>query len=202
MLFKNSIFTSKAATTRAGIGVCGLLAVTALVGCGAGQVSQVATQEPAVNGTTGSINNITLRNVHIQAVQTGDALRPGEDVDLVFTATNLSPDAGDRLLRITSDVGTVTLSGDTALSANGLLEVGAPDGIEAFSEVEAVDPATGAEAVVALSKPISNGLTYPFTFVFERAGDKTLDVPISAGNAPRQDGSLSGGSGGSHGGGH
>jgi hypothetical protein len=202
VFFKNSVFTGKAATTRAGIAVCGLLAVTALAGCGAGQVSQVATQEPAVNGTAGTVDNITLRNVHIQAVQTGDALRPGEDVDLIFTATNLSPDTGDRLLGITTDVGTVTLTGDTTLPPNGLLEVGNPDGIDALSELEAIEPATGAEAVVALSKPISNGLTYPFTFSFEKAGEKTLDVPISAGNAPRQDGSLSGGSGEGHDGGH
>lgn len=80
----------------------------------------------------------------------------------------------------------MTLSGDTELPANGLLEVGAPDGIEALGEIEATETATGAEAVVALSEPVSNGLTYPFTFTFERAGDTTLDVPISAGNAPRQ----------------
>lgn len=105
MLFKNSVFSGQAASTRVRFAACGLLAVTALVGCGAGQVSQVATQEPAVNGTSGSVENILLRNVHLQAVQTGDALRPGSDVDLIFTATNQSPDVDDRLLRITSDVG-------------------------------------------------------------------------------------------------
>ena len=198
MLFRNSVFSGQAATTRVGIAACGLLAVTALVGCGAGQVSQVATQEPAVNGTSASVDNIMLRNVHLQAVQNGDALRPGEDIDLIFTATNQSPDVDDRLLRITSDVGSVTLSGDTALPANGLLEVGAPDGVEALGEIEAVEAATGAEAVVALSEPVSNGLTYQFTFTFERAGDRTLEVPISAGNAPRQGGGGGHGEGGGH----
>lgn len=180
-----------------GVSVLAACAAAALVGCGAGQISQVATQEPAVNGTGGSVENVTLRNVHIQAVQTTDALRPGTDVDLIFTATNQSPDTGDRLLRVTSDIGTVTLSGNTELPAGGLLEVGAPDGVEELAALP--ESADGAEATVALSEPISNGLTYPFTFTFEQAGDKVLEVPISAGNAPRQ----GEGEGGSHGeGGH
>ena len=78
------IDTRRAATTRIGLAVGGLLVATALAGCGAGQVSQVATQEPAVNGTTGSVGPIALRNVHIQAVETGDALQPGSDVALIF----------------------------------------------------------------------------------------------------------------------
>ena len=76
----------------------GLLVALALAGCGAGQISQVATQEPAINGTTGSVGPIALRNVHIQAVETGDALEPGSDVALIFSATNGSPDADDRLV--------------------------------------------------------------------------------------------------------
>ena len=54
-----------------------------------------------------------------------------------------------------------------------------------LSEVEAAD---AADASVALTKPIRNGLTYEFTFKFEKAGEKTLAVPISAGDAPRQEG--------------
>ncbi|AQA06266.1 hypothetical protein BVC93_09490 [Mycobacterium sp. MS1601] len=167
-----------------GISLFSVCAATALVGCGAGQISQVATQEPAINGTGGTVENVTLRNVHIQAVQTTDALEPGTDVDLIFTATNQSPDTADRLVSITSEVGTVTLSGNTELAAGGLLEVGQPDGIEELAALK--ESADGAEATVALTEPISNGLTYPFTFTFERAGEKVLEVPISAGNSGRQ----------------
>lgn len=35
-----------------------------------------------------------------------------------------------------------------------------------------------------LSKPVTNGLTYDFTFTFEKAGETTVAVPISAGEAP------------------
>ncbi|MGB3486068.1 MAG: hypothetical protein WBB07_28095 [Mycobacterium sp.] len=160
------------------------VAAAALVGCGAGQVSQVATQEPATNGNAGTIEHIMLRNVHIEAIQATDALQPGTDVQLMFNATNQSPYINDRLMNITTDVGTVTLSGNTDVPANGLLEVGLPDGIDQL--VALPEDADGAEAVVALTEPISNGLTYAFTFTFEEAGEKVIQVPISAGNAPRQ----------------
>lgn len=187
----------KRAVARVGLAVCGLFAATAIAGCGAGQISQVATQEPAVNGTGGVVDNVALRNVHLQAVQTSDSLKPGTEVDLIFTATNQSPDTDDRLLRVTSDVGTITLAGDTSLPANGILEVGEPDGVAELAALP--EAADGVEATVELSEPISNGLTYAFTFTFENTGDKTLEVPISAGNAPRQ-GEAGGGE--SHGSGH
>lgn len=180
----NSFDIRRTPATRAGLAVCGLLVATALAGCGAGQISQTATQAPAVNGTTGTFKNITLRNVHIQAVQSGDALKPGSDVDLVFLASNLSPDSPDQLVGITSDVGTVTVTGKTDVPPSGVLVVGTPDGVTPLSSVEGAD---GADAKIALTKPISNGLTYDFTFTFAKAGQTTLSVPISAGAAPRQD---------------
>jgi copper(I)-binding protein len=176
--------TKRTTVARVGLAVGGLLAASALAGCSAGQVSQVATQEPAVNGIAGKVGPISLRNVHIQAGETGDALEPGSDVALIFTAINNSTDANDRLVRITSDVGTVTLTGNTALPAGTSLAVGSPDGVDAFSAAEA---AGAAGASVALAKPIRNGLTYDFTFTFQKAGAATLTVPISAGNAPRRD---------------
>ena len=171
--------------TAIGAAVAALATVTVLSGCGAGQVSQVATQEPAVNGTLGNLGPIALRNVHIQAVETGEALEPGSDVALILAVANSSPDVNDRLVGITTDVGEVTLTGNTEVPAQGMLAVGVPDGAAELSSVEA---ATAAGASVALTKPIRNGLTYDFTFTFEKAGQKTLAVPISAGNASRQEG--------------
>jgi hypothetical protein len=179
----NPFGTRRAPMTRSGLAVGSLLVAAALAGCSAGQISQVATQAPAVNGTTGTVNNVTLRNVHIQAVETGDALEPGSNVDFLFTASNLSPDAPDRLVGITTDIGTVTVTGNTTVPPSGVLIVGVPDGVSPLSSVEG---ASAADASVALTKPIRNGLTYDFTFTFAKAGQTTLSVPISAGGAPRQ----------------
>ena len=78
-----------------------------LSGCSAGQVAQTATQEAAVNGTSGRAGDIVLRNVHLRAAQTTDYVEPGGDVELIFVAANASPDAADKLLSITSDIGNV-----------------------------------------------------------------------------------------------
>ena len=163
----------------------GLVALTAvaLTGCGAGQISQMATQEPAVNGNKVTVNNVALRDIRMQAVQTGDYLQPGRTVDLVLVAVNQSPDVADRLVGVTSDIGTVTVSGDARLPAGGMLFVGTPDG-------EKVAPGPlgsngAAKATVTLAKPITNGLTYNFTFNFEKAGQASVLVPISAGLGPQ-----------------
>ncbi|MGD1255507.1 hypothetical protein ACKUT9_14810 [Mycobacterium seoulense] len=171
-----------AQTVRAAL--VGLIAVVSVLlsGCGAGQVSQMAVQEPAINGNKVTFNNVALRNIRMQAAQTGDFLQPGRAVDLLLVAINQSPDTPDRLVSITSDVGTVTLSGDGRLPAGGMLFIGTPEG-------QKVPPGpmgsnNSAKATVMLAKPISNGLLYNVTFTFEKAGQASVLVPVSAGLAP------------------
>lgn len=148
-----------------------------LTGCSAGQISQTASQEAAVNGNSANAKNIALRNVHLLATQTSDYLQPGLTVPLVFVAANNSPDVNDKLLGITSDVGAVAMTGDAAIPAGAALVVAAASG-----QVEAMGSATPAAAEVALNTPITNGLSYDFTFSFEHAGKVTVAVPISAGD--------------------
>ena len=162
-------------------------ASVALVGCSAGQVAQTATQQAAVNGTAATLGNITLRNVHLRAAQTSDYVQPGGEVELLFVASNESPDTADKLVSITSDLGNVTLTGDTEVKPIGVLVVGEPDG--QIAPLEQAETAEAAKATVDLSKPITNGLTYNFTFAFQEAGQITVPVPISAGEAPRRDSS-------------
>jgi copper(I)-binding protein len=164
-------------------GVLALLAAT-LSGCGTGQISQTAVQEPAVNGNKANINNVLLRDIRIQAAQTGDFVQPGRSVDLVLVAVNQSPDVADRLVGITSDIGTVAVSGDGRLPAGGMLFLGPPEGQRVAPGP--LDSNNTAKATVNLTKPISNGLAYNFTFTFEKAGEATVPVPISAGLAPAQ----------------
>jgi hypothetical protein len=168
------------------VAVVGLVALVAglLSGCGAGQISQMATQEPAVNGNKITFNNVALRDIRMQAVQTGDFLQPGRTVDLVLVAVNQSPDIADRLVGITSDIGAVTLAGDTRLPAGGMLFIGTPEGQKVAPGP--LDPNTAATATVMLAKPITNGIGYNFTFTFEKAGQASVTVPISAGLAPPQ----------------
>lgn len=154
----------------AGLAACGVI----LTGCGSGQISQVASQEAAVNGMSANAKNIALRNVHLLA--TPDSLAPGKALPLVFVAANNSADVNDKLVSVTSDVGTVALSGDSAIPAGRAL-VMAPMG-----QPEAMSSTAPGTASVTLTKPITNGLSYPFTFTFEKAGAVTVAVPLSAGD--------------------
>lgn len=178
-------FKSRSSAVTVALGAGALAVAATLSGCSAGQVAQTATQQAAVNGTAATVGNITLRNVHLRAPQTSDYVQPGSEVELLFVAANESPDSSDKLTSITSGLGTVSLTGDTSLPATDVLVVGEPDGqIAALEQAETAD---AAKAVVDITKPITNGLTYDFTFDFEKAGQLTVAVPISAGEAPRRD---------------
>lgn len=178
-------FKSRSSALTVALAACGLTAAATLSGCSAGQVSQTAAQQAAVNGTAATAGNITLRNVHLRAQLTSDYVQPGSEVELLFVASNESPDSADKLTSITSEVGTVSLSGDTSLPAGDVLLVGEPDG--QVAALEQAQEANAAKAVVTIDKPVTNGLTYEFTFNFEEAGQTTVPVPISAGESPRRD---------------
>jgi copper(I)-binding protein len=164
----------------------GLIGAVALAGCSAGQLSQTASQESAVDGNSAVINNVALRNVRIQAQQNSDFFRPGATVDLVLVVVNQSPDVTDKLVGISTDIGTVTVTGDPTLPVGGTLFVGTPNGMKkkAADTAAAVETAEAVKATVSLSKPITNGPNYNFTFNFEKAGSVSLAVPISAPEGP------------------
>ena len=189
-------FQSRSYAVAPLLAACGLAAAFALSGCSAGQVAQTATQEPAVNGTLATVGEIALRNIHLRATQSTDYVQPGRDVELLFVAANNSPDVNDKLLSVSSDVGTVSLSGDTTVPANDVLLVGEPDG--QIAPLEAAEKASAVQAKIALTKPISNGLTYNFTFDFDKAGETTVAVPISAGEQPRREAAVEAGDTGGH----
>ena len=111
---------------------------------------------------------ISLRNIHLRANQSTDYVQPGRDVELIFVAANNSPDEDDKLVSITSDIGTVTLTGDSSVPATARSSSARPTGRRAAWR--ASRRADAVEANVKLTKPITNGLTYDFTFNFERAG--------------------------------
>ena len=130
------------------------------------------------------INNIALRNVHIQALQTGDFLRPGATVDLVLVAVNQSPDTADKLVGVTTDIGKVTVTGDPTLPPSGVLFFGDQNGQTKKAD-RAIEAGDTVNATIALTKPITNGPNYDVTFTFEKAGSVSVAVPISAPEPPK-----------------
>ena len=143
--------TNRLFAASAGLAACGLI----ITGCSSGQISQTADQESAVNGSTANVKNIALRNVHLQAVQTGDYLKPGRTVELVFAAVNTSADVNDKLLGITSDVGSVSITGDLAIPANSALIVGSADRTAEASPLASTEDAK-AEVTLASRSPTAD----------------------------------------------
>lgn len=163
-----------------------LIAAAALAGCGTGQISQTADQASAVNGASATVGDLALRDVRIQATQTGDALEPGQTVDLVFAVSNQSADTNDELTDIQTSIGKVSPTGSKTVPVGGVLVFSAPAGPDlptapAAKALPEVANANTASATVTLDKAIRNGLTYDFTFNFKKAGEVRVDVPISAG---------------------
>ncbi|WP_046316141.1 hypothetical protein [Mycobacterium sp. UM_Kg1] len=164
-----------------------LVAAATIAGCGTGQISQTAEQASAVNGASADVGSLALRDVRIQATQTGAALEPGQTVDLVFVVSNQSTETDDELTDIKTSIGKVSpLAGGKTVPVGGVLVVSAPAGPDlsaapAAKALSDVADATTASATVTLDKPIRNGLTYDFTFNFKNAGPVSVDVPISAG---------------------
>lgn len=176
---------TRLSTTGAGLAACALFATAALTGCGTGHLSQTASQASAVNGTGGVVGDVALRNVRIEADQKGDSVRPGQTVDLLFIASNQSATVNDELAGISSPVGKVKLGGNKSLPAGGMLVVDAsadqdPSSMSVIRQLRDTEDVHASTATVTLDEPISNGITYDFTFDFKEAGDITLTVPIAA----------------------
>ena len=176
-----NIFPTRVSAFGGGL-AAGVLIAATLTGCGAGQQSQTATQEPAVNGASSAVGSVALRNVRIRAQVTGADLKPGATVDLLFVAANQSQTDSNKLVSITSDVGSVTLTpAGPDIPAGGSLIVGTSEGVDAAA-LQALSSTVPATATVKLSKPIANALTYDFVFKFGRGGQGTVAVPVTAGD--------------------
>ncbi|QCQ93575.1 copper chaperone PCu(A)C [Rhodococcus sp. SGAir0479] len=159
-------------------------ATLVLSACGAGQISQTATQVAAVNGNQATSGNIALRNVHVVYPNSEEySIEPGGAAQLAFTAVNLSEHGTDALKSIKSDyAGSVTIvdkDGTREIKPQAALGAGNPD---------VTVPEEAPESVSLLDVTLENlregvrpGLTFPVVFTFQNAGDITVQVPVDAG---------------------
>ncbi len=151
-----------------------LTSLLVLGGCAAGQEAETAQETPDVAGVDGTVGELSLDDVFLDAEDTVEA---GASVPLRGVLTNDAEQA-DRL---------VGVSTPAAESVQLLDEFGAPsaDGIEvpAGGQVEAVSEAVRMQ-LEQVTAPIAPTDTVPVTFSFATAGEVTLDVPVTAGPGP------------------
>ncbi|MDV6262681.1 hypothetical protein [Rhodococcoides yunnanense] len=157
-----------------------------LTACGAGQISQTATQVAAVNGNSADVGDIQLRNVHVVYPNSQEhSIEPGGTVELGFTAINSNPAVADELTGISSPEAQITIvdeaePGSTEIAASTALGAGAP------ADTQLDDPLVPIQLIKVemadISENVRPGLTLPVTFEFANAGEVVVNVPVDAGH--------------------
>lgn len=162
-------------TRRTGGALAAMLVAVALTGCGAGAVTQTASQASAVNGASAQVGNVVIRDASIAAATTlaGAAYQPGGSAPLNLTLVN-SGFAADKLVSASSPVaGTVQITGDATIPGGTAVTVG-----NTGADGRALAGRTIAIKLNGLVGPIRAGLNYPVTFRFEKAGELTVKLPV------------------------
>lgn len=175
----------------------GLGAVVALAGCSAGQVTETDTQVAAVNGGSGDVNGIAIRNATFTFPSPETRYVAGSSAPIQVVLTNEGPD--DKLVQVFSPyAASATLSGDTTLPSRTALH--ATSGSEQLQQGETPADRQVEITLNGFKQDITPGVTIPVTFVFEKAGQVTVQVPVGPDHTPRPEhGSpLPGGEQGSH----
>ncbi|WP_328645153.1 hypothetical protein OHS58_33575 [Amycolatopsis sp. NBC_00348] len=135
-----------------GTGVLALGAALALAGCGAGQITQTDTQQPAVNGTHAQVKTIVMRDVAVQYPTSGPGYAAGATPALTLTIVNQGAQ-DDSLVSVTTEDGTqATVGGSKDIVAGHSLVIGPDDAVESTNQVEPTSsgaPSSSSEAPTA-----------------------------------------------------
>jgi copper(I)-binding protein len=120
----------------------GVSALLGIVGCSSGQVAQTAEMEPAVNGNSGQVGTIALRDVQVAFPESGEPYKAGEDAPLQLSIVNTGGQ-DDELVGVTSPAGEVELIGNPAIPAGTTLQVVLPDENTSASETTTTTESSG-----------------------------------------------------------
>jgi copper(I)-binding protein len=150
-------------TRRLLIGAIAML-VPLLAGCEAGLNAPTLTFHPASNGTSTTVNGITIDNAFVLGPPLGSALPPGgrAGVFLALVATN-----GDRL---------VAVSAPSAATSVRLTDVATR--VLAPGQLVTLTGPSPQIVLTGLINPLSGGNSVQLTFVFANAGAITIYVPV------------------------
>ena len=162
--------------------VLGLFAT--LTACGAGQVSQTADQASAVNGYTGNVGKIAVRNATIAFTGPGNAdaiYRTGQAAPLDLSVVNTGA-APDKLLRIDSPIAASgVIQGDATIGGGQTIMVGNTD---QGSDASSLAARTLGVQLVGLKRDIVAGRNYPVTLTFQHAGVLNASLPVGSPTGP------------------
>lgn len=159
------------------LGAVAALSAAALTGCSAGQITQTSTQVATVNGSSANIGQLALRDIRI-LYPSGGTYAEGSTAQLVLAVANQGL-AEDTLLDVEGEffasatipsdeepaTGEAAAGVEAEVPAQGVLQFGTSE----FPTIELSD----------LSEELSVAQVVSLTFVFEQAGEVTVDVPVA-----------------------
>ena len=153
---------------------CALIVALPLVGCAAGQITQTDHSVAAVDGVSGNVGVIALRDVSIPYPQNQNGTySAGSTVPVLLTIINQGSDP-DSLITVSSPIasnaavlGTTQIPGGTTVTST--------------TGSGSTSPLVVGELRVLLTtnQPLRAGLNTPLTFQFRNAGKITLPVPMA-----------------------
>ncbi|MFW0795171.1 hypothetical protein AAFP30_15265 [Gordonia sp. CPCC 205515] len=194
VLRKTARRSAGSATKVAAVAAFGIAVALGTSACGAGQISQTANQEPAVNGNLANIGDLQLRDVQIlyPTDKADEVFGNGGPFQLAFVINNLSPVNEDRLVAITApEGGSVTIaegSDGAKIPAGQALRAGKPAGLLIPEEVQSRTEQRISVVLNNAGDTVAAGLTTPLVFRFEKAGIVAIRTPVDSGSTlPRQD---------------
>ncbi|MGV9295158.1 hypothetical protein [Amycolatopsis sp. NPDC003676] len=164
-----------------GAGVSALGAALVLAGCGAGQITQTDTQQPAVNGTYAQVKTIVLRNVAVQYPAQGPGYAAGSPAPLTLTVINQGQ-KDDKLVSVTSEgaSGPAQISGDSAIVAGHSLVIGPADAVEQGAPAQ---PESANSTPASETNSAANGA--PSSAPGSASNSASNSAPNSASNTPQ-----------------
>jgi copper(I)-binding protein len=131
------------------LGSTGMVAVATgaallLAGCGAGQITQTATQQPAVNGSYAQVKTLVLRDAALEFPPSGQAYAAGSSAALTLRVVNQGR-SDDELLSVSSAAAdSATVTGSKVVVAGHTLVIGPVDQTEATGDKTAPSATTEA----------------------------------------------------------
>lgn len=153
------------------------LAALAAAGCSAGRVTQTSVQVATVDGASADLDQLSLRNIRFVYPE-GGSYQAGDDAELALVVTNQGLEE-DTLIGVTGDF----FDGASLVSSGSGSSGGGDEGLDAPVPAQGSlifgtddDPAI---EVSDLSDDLVASQIVSVTFVFESAGEVTVDVPVA-----------------------
>ncbi|WP_328612834.1 hypothetical protein OHS18_27145 [Amycolatopsis sp. NBC_00355] len=166
-----------------GAGVLALGAALALAGCGAGQITQTDTQQPAVNGTHAQVKTIVLRDAAVQYPTSGAGYASGATPALTLTIVNQGTQ-DDSLVSVTTEDGAqATVGGSKDIVAGHSLVIGPDDAVESTNQAQPTSsgaPTSSSEAPTATGTSSTGTSSASSTSSSSSAAPATSETPTAA----------------------